>query len=150
MIPKRHFRKFTFSPGAEEAGDELCQAGWWKDAGDWWDISPRFPGWQIESEVVESRQATATLRQRRHRLHKAGNHSLCLAQNCPDVTRDTTGDKTSDGIRDPGRVGSGRDGERPPSHPLAGRTPGSSRDPGHASPRPEARCEHDRSPFHQR
>jgi len=108
MIPKRHFRKFTFSPDAEEAGDELCQAGWWKDAGDFWDISARFPGWQIESEVVESRRATAALRQRRHRLHKAGNHSLCLAQNCPDVTRAVTRDKTSDATRDPGRVGSGR------------------------------------------
>ena len=90
MIPKRHFRKFTFSPTAEEAGQELCEAGWWKDAGDFWDISPRFPGWQIESEVVESRRTADAHRQRRHRLHKAGNHSLCLTQNCADVTRDTT------------------------------------------------------------
>ena len=72
MIPKRHFRRFTFSPGAEQAGDELVMSGWWKDAGDFWDIGQRFPDWQIESEVVESRRAQAALRQRRHRLHKAG------------------------------------------------------------------------------
>ena len=59
---------------------------------------------------VQSRPAAA-LRQRRHPLHKAGNHSLCLPQNCPEavcVTRDITSDSTSDKTRDPGRVGSGR------------------------------------------
>jgi hypothetical protein len=92
-----------------------CRAGWWKDAGDFWDIGQRFPAWQIESEVVESRRAAATLRQRRHRLHKAGNHSLCLPQNCADVTRDKTSDRTGDTTRDPGRVGMGREKNPYPS-----------------------------------
>jgi hypothetical protein len=121
MIPKRHFRKFTFSTQAEQGGDELIRTGWWKDTGDFWDIGLRFPEWQLEREVVESRRAAAALRQRRHRLHKAGNHSLCLGQNCPGaraVTRDKTRDRTRDTTRDPGRVGSGRGN---PSHPSTSR-----------------------------
>jgi hypothetical protein len=102
-IPKRHLRRFAFSDKAEAAAAELCATGWWKDTGDIWDISPRFPEWQMERAVVEQRRTDAALRQRRHRLHKAGKHDLCLPGNCPHVTRDVTDHVT----HDPGRVGTG-------------------------------------------
>jgi hypothetical protein len=116
VVPKRHLPRFAFSEHAAEATAELCATGWWKDAGDFWDIGQRFPEWQLEREVVEHRRASNALRQRRHRLHAAGNHGLCLAGNCAAVTRDKPRDKTSDGTRnttrDPGRVGS--ENHRPP------------------------------------
>lgn len=97
VIPKRHLRRFAFSDAAEAAAAELCAGGWWKDDGDYWDISLRFADWQIERSVTEQRRAGGALRQRRHRMHKAGDHRLCLPGNCPHVTRDVT--------RDPGRDG---------------------------------------------
>jgi hypothetical protein len=108
VIPRRMIRQFTFSHQADEAVKELIGAGWWKDRGDEVDISQRFPEWQLESEVVEHRRSINAERQRRHRLHKANNHSLCAAANCPAVTRDKTRNGTRDKTRDPGRVGSGR------------------------------------------
>jgi hypothetical protein len=110
VVPKRHLRRFAFSDQADVAADELCSAGWWKDTGDFWDVGQRFPEWQMESAVVEQRRSSAALRQRRHRMHKAGNHGLCLPQNCPEVTSDVTRDKT----HDPGRVGTGRENTRYP------------------------------------
>lgn len=97
VVPKRHLGRFAFCDHAADAAAELCAAGWWKDDGDYWDISLRFPEWQIEHAVIEQRRADAALRQRRHRLHKADDHRLCLPGRCPHVTRDTT--------RDPGRDG---------------------------------------------
>ena len=100
VIPKRHLHRFAFSEHAEAGAAELCAEGWWKDDGDYWDISPHFADWQVESAVVEQRRADAALRQRRHRMHKADDHRLCLPGHCKAVTRDTT--------RDPGRDGTGR------------------------------------------
>jgi hypothetical protein len=122
MIPKRHLRQYTFSDRAQDAAAELCAAGWWKDTGDYWDIGQRFPEWQLEAEVIEHRRAANALRQRRHRLHKAGNHSLCQPPQCPSVTRDVTRDETRDTTRDPGRVGTGRRRTNP-SHPSRQRKP---------------------------
>lgn len=105
QVPKRDLRRFAKSPDAAQAVDGLLAKGWWKDLGDTWDISLRFADWQLERAVVEKRRELATARQRRRRKHLAGDHSLCLPENC-DVAP-VTRDKTRDGIRDPGRVGSG-------------------------------------------
>jgi hypothetical protein len=113
-IPKRHIRRFAFSDQAEDAAAELCATGWRKDTGDYWNVGQRFPEWQIEHAVFEQRRADAALRQRRHRLHKAGNHALCLPRNCPHVTRDETRDVTHDPVT--GRVGYGK-----PSYPSTGK-----------------------------
>jgi hypothetical protein len=100
VIPKRHLRRFAFTADPEAAAAELCAAGWWKDDGDFWDVSLRFADWQVERAVVEQRREGAALRKRRQRRHEAGDHGLCLPGNCPHVTRD--------GTRDPGRDGTGR------------------------------------------
>lgn len=124
MVPKRHLRRFAFSDRADEAAAELCASGWWKPEGDYWNVGQRFPEWQLEREVVEYRRSASVLRQRRHRLHKAGNHSLCIAGNCADVTRDEprskTGDEMRDKTSDPGRVGTGRRNTRRPPKAKGG------------------------------
>jgi hypothetical protein len=109
VVPKRHLPRFALSEVAGQAAAELCATGWWKDTGDFWDISARFAEWQLESAVVERRRADAALRQRRHRMHKAGNHTLCLAGRCPAVTRDETRYTTGD----PGRDGMGKQKNKP-------------------------------------
>jgi hypothetical protein len=108
MIPKRHLGRFAFSPGAEAATRELCAAGWWKEEGDFWNTGLRFADWQPESAVTDQRRAEAALRQRRHRMHVAGTHDLCLPKHCAEarkVTRDVTHDPGRDGT---GLYGTGR------------------------------------------
>lgn len=114
MIPRRHLNRFAFTADPAAAAAELCATGWWKEDGDYWDISLRFPDWQLEHAVVEQRREAAALRQRRHRLHEAGDHSLCLPKHCSHarVTRDAMRDNTGD----PGRDGTGRDGTGQQQH----------------------------------
>jgi hypothetical protein len=107
-IPKRDVRRFAESPAAPEAVEGLTAKGWWKDLGDEWDISLKFAEWQEERVVVDKRREDAAARKRRSRLHRAGDHSLCIpGGTCPHVTRDSTRDSTRDGTRRRGRVGSG-------------------------------------------
>jgi hypothetical protein len=64
----------------------------------------------VERVVEEKRQQDNSLRQRRHRLHKAGDHSLCMPGGpCPEaaVTRYETGDVARYETRRPGRDGPG-------------------------------------------
>jgi hypothetical protein len=101
VIPKSHLRRFAETTDPDAAASELVETGWWQDSGDTWFVGCRFAEWQVERSVIEYRRVLASERQRRHRLHKAGDHSLCT-DSC-SVTRDKTRDET----RDPGRVGSG-------------------------------------------
>jgi hypothetical protein len=100
MIPKRDLRRFAESRDAEAAAAGLVAKGWWSSLKAHWDIGLRFPEWQLERTVIEHRREGAALRKRRQRLHESGDHSTCIS--CSHVTRD--------GTRDPGRVGTGRDG----------------------------------------
>lgn len=111
LIPKRDLRKFGESPDAEAAASGLVAKGWWADRGDCWYVGLRFPEWQLERAVINQRREASALRMRRSRLHKAGDHSLCLAENCPAVTRNVARNEMRDGMRNetrhPVRVGSG-------------------------------------------
>lgn len=102
-IPKAEVRRFAESPDAEGAVKGLAVKGWWEDLGDSWYIGGRFAEWQIERVVAEKRRNDDALRQRRRRMHKAGDHSLCLVGNCAAVTRDDMRDVT----RAHGRDGTG-------------------------------------------
>jgi len=42
----------------------------------------RFAEWQQERAVIQHKRQASALTSRRNRLHKAGDHSLCLANRC--------------------------------------------------------------------
>jgi len=115
LIPKRDLRKFAESPDVEAAVEGLVAKDWWADEGDRWNVGLRFAEWQLERVVVVQRKEANALRVRRSRLHKAGDHSICIAGNCLAVTRDVMHYETRDDMRNethyPGRDGSGY---RPP------------------------------------
>ncbi|MGH3220030.1 MAG: hypothetical protein ACRDPY_15220 [Streptosporangiaceae bacterium] len=104
-IPKKDVRRF-----AEYRTDiplELVTAGlvakrWWRDDGDEWYIGLRFPEWQRDSDEVLAERARATARQKRHRRHKNGDHSLCTPDTCEDAPsrRDTPRDVQANRHRD--------------------------------------------------
>ena len=126
-VPKDDVRRFAESPDAAAAVDGLLAKGWWEDRDDDWYIGIHFPEWQEERVVVDKRREDAAQRKRRSRLHKAGDHSMCIPGGaCPNVTRDKTRDKTRDGTRRRGRVGTGpTDPADPPEDqkPVAGSAP---------------------------
>lgn len=108
LIPKRDLRKFAESPDAESAVVGLVVKGWWADRGDSWYAGLRFPEWQLERAVVSQRKEANALRVRRSRMHKAGDHSLCLPEGkCPAVMRDVMHYGMRDEAHYPGRDGSG-------------------------------------------
>lgn len=107
LVPKRDLRKFGESPLADDAPEGLIAKGWWADEGECWNIGLRFPEWQIERAVIKQRQEANALRVRRSRMHKAGDHSICVVGNCPAARPDVMHYDMRDDMRDPGRVGTG-------------------------------------------
>lgn len=124
-IPKAEVRRFAESPDAETAVEGLAAKGWWEDNGSCWHIGARFAEWQLERAVAEKRRQDDALRQRRRRMHKAGDHRLCLPGNCPAVTRDDMRDVT----RAQGRDGSGPTDPSVPSGQNQGAGPNRVGDP---------------------
>lgn len=117
LIDPDDIRRFAETKHPEEAVAELVDAGWWKDEGEGWFIGCKFDDWQLEKTVVDARREQTALRQRRHRMHAAGDHSICT-ERC-SVTRD----KPRDDTRDPVRSGTDRNGaewevQYPPSKPT--------------------------------
>ncbi len=108
VVPKRDLSRFAEASDARAAAEELVAIGWWQDAVDSWYIGVHFAEWQQESAVISHRRKLSAERQQRHRLHKAGDHSMC-ANTC-SVTRDVTPASTRESPRDPGRDGTGRVG----------------------------------------
>lgn len=112
LIDPDDIRRFAETKHPEEAIAELVDAGWWRDEGEGWFIGCKFDDWQLEKTVVEVRREQSALRQRRHRMHAAGDHSICTDR-CSvtrDASRDASRDKKRDGTRDPVRNGSERNG----------------------------------------
>lgn len=99
-VPKRDLRRLAESPDAEQAVKGLIAKGWWAEDGDCWFVGLVHPEWQLERVVVLKRREASALRQRRSRLHRIGDHSLCMPEHCPHVTRDIASDQTSDPVRD--------------------------------------------------
>ena len=99
-IPKRSLKRFAESDNPHGAAKELVQAGWWEDRGESWWIGCLFPEWQVERSVIEKRRADTAERVRRHRMHKAEDHSLCETSRC-NALRDALPGTGRDG---PGRA----------------------------------------------
>ncbi|MEU0467201.1 hypothetical protein ABZ215_24640 [Amycolatopsis sp. NPDC006131] len=104
VIPKRDLKRFAETEDPQLAAKELEETGWWQDLGDSWFIGVRFSEWQLERSVVEHRRDLNADRQRRHRLHKSGDHSMCTTDRCNALR-----DASRDALPGTGRVGTGRE-----------------------------------------
>lgn len=98
-IPKRDLKRFAETDDPDTAIKNLIATGWWQDCGDVWFVGVQFADWQLESAVVNKRRDDTALRVRRHRMHEAGDHSICLAKNCPYL-RNTSGNALPNSLRD--------------------------------------------------
>lgn len=96
-IPKRDLKRFAETDDPDTAVKNLVAAGWWQDCGDAWFIGVQFADWQLEATVVNQRREANALRVRRHRLHEAGDHSICLPKNCPYL-RNISGNASPDAL----------------------------------------------------
>lgn len=118
-IPKRDLKRFAETDDPDTAAKHLVATGWWDDHGDTWSIGNRFADWQIESAVVTHRREASARTSRRHRMHKAGDHTLCLPDRCPEAPRDESRDLSHQTSRQQspgtGRVGTGRAQELAPT-----------------------------------
>jgi hypothetical protein len=101
-IPKKDVRRFAeydspVSLDVVTAG--LVSKRWWRDDGDEWYIGLVHPEWQRSADEVRADQAKAAARSRRHRRHKAGDHSLCTPDTCEDAPsrRDAQGNVQANG-----------------------------------------------------
>ncbi|MDP9461721.1 MAG: hypothetical protein M3Q22_16215 [Actinomycetota bacterium] len=102
-IPKRDLRRFAETDDPDTAVKNLVTANWWQDCGDTWFIGVQFADWQLESSVVNKRREDTALRVRRHRMHEAGEHSICLPKNCPylrNISSGSVGSALGNALRD--------------------------------------------------
>jgi hypothetical protein len=98
-IPRRDLRRFAETDDPDTAVKVLIDCGWWKDDGDAWLIDGKFPDWQIESAVIAQRREAAALRVKRHRLHKIGDHSICLEGSCNALRNGLPGTERNGTVR---------------------------------------------------
>lgn len=105
IVPKRKLPRLTAVDHPYDTAEELIVSGWWQDVGDSYYIGCRFADWQVERSVIEHQRSQAVERTRRHRMRRAGDHSLC-GDKC-SVTRDATRDSVRDATRS---TGTGLDG----------------------------------------
>jgi len=103
MMTKRDVERLAESEHAHEAVAELVERRFWTQLDNGYRIEHHMEH-QPEPDVIAARRTIDAERQRRARRKKAG---LDSAPSRRDVTRDTTRDHP----RDPGRVGSGRNGK---------------------------------------
>ena len=110
VVPKRELRRFAETDDPDTAVAELVAAGWWEDRGDRWWIGVQFADWQQEAAVVKQKRDASALTSRRNRLHKVGDHTLCLPGRCsPPLPGDASRQVSSDSSRELS-PGTGRDG----------------------------------------
>jgi hypothetical protein len=103
-LDRLDLRRFAETRDPDAAVAELVAAGFWQPSGDGWLVIHGMEH-QPELEVLAARRKAAAERQRRKRAKAAGL----------DVSRR---DYPRDDPRDPGRVGSGRDGESQQTNPA--------------------------------
>jgi hypothetical protein len=116
IIPKKLLPRITAVDDPFAAAEELVATGWWQDCGQTYYAGCRFADWQLTRSAVEHRRDQTAERVRRHRLHTAGDHSLCKA--CSSsvtryATRTPTRDETRDGTRSPGTERDGTGNPKP-------------------------------------
>lgn len=115
VVPKRDLRRFAFSEDAEQAVEQLLEAGWWQDLGETWSLTYR-PDWQQSREQVEVRRETNL----RAQWHRRGDHRKCDPLKCSALSSaDKPADSVADNAADPGRDGTGTGQalrERPPTN----------------------------------
>jgi hypothetical protein len=106
-IERRDIDRFAETDAPMAAVKELLDVGFWQKTPAGYLVVHAMAD-QLEPKVIKHRRGLAADRQRRKRMHEAGDHSMCLPKSCKaaPVTRDVTRDDT----RDPGRDGSGLDG----------------------------------------
>ncbi len=103
QIPKRDLKRFAETDDPDTAVKNLVTANWWQDCADTWFIGVQFADWQLESSVVNKRREDTALRVRRHRMHEAGEHSICLPKNCPylrNLSSGSVGNALPNALRD--------------------------------------------------
>jgi hypothetical protein len=82
-IPAAALSRFTDEPDALAAAEQLVAAGLWSRTDTGFVVVDFLVDQESAAEVEERRVASA-FRQRRSRLHKGGDHSLCLRGYCPN------------------------------------------------------------------
>jgi hypothetical protein len=118
LIPKRDIKRFAETADPDTAIKELEHTGWWDDRGDVWFLGLRFADWQLERRVVDQRREATALRVRRHRLHEADDHSICLPKNCTNARAEASRNPSPNALRN-GLPGTGRDGSVRDGHEEA-------------------------------
>lgn len=94
--------RITDADTPEALAQELVDAGMWEATADGYRLTDYLLHNRPRTEVELSKAASRE-RKERSRLHKLGNHSMCLrGRYCPDgqVTRDKTSDGTQDKTSD--------------------------------------------------
>lgn len=109
LVPKRDIKRFAETADPDTAIKELEHTGWWEDRGDAWFLGLRFADWQLERRVVDQRREATALRVRRHRLHEAADHSICLPKNCAQARTEASRNASPNALRN-ALPGTGRDG----------------------------------------
>lgn len=116
-IPKKHVKRFAETDeDIDVVVAGLVRKEWWRDDGDTWFIGLRHPDWQRDKDEVLADRSKAAARQKRHRRHKAGDHSLCAPDTCEDAPsrRDIPRDVQANGHRDVRRESRGMSRDRSP------------------------------------
>jgi hypothetical protein len=91
-LARKSLRRITDSEDLAGDVEALVEVGLWVETDEGWDID-----WsdQERADDVRRRQEGNAERQRKHRQHAAGDHSLCASSRCK-AARDTTSDVTRD------------------------------------------------------
>lgn len=85
-IPRHAIGKVTDEPDMVDAAAQLVAAGLWAATVSGWEIVD-FLAVQRSKEDIEKVKVLADARQRRHRQHQAGDHSLCDLRYCRAASR---------------------------------------------------------------
>jgi hypothetical protein len=95
-VPRHMLARLSDEPDAEAAALMLVAAGRWEATAEGYQVLG-FVGDQLSAAEVAELRDKAAVRQRRNRLHKSGDHTMCAdPRYCSHVTRDATREPASD------------------------------------------------------